>query len=161
MRECNTIANSAETQNGKARSCITHFERMIVYSDRKIHTLARKKLYFCLKKRVRSDRMVKTPKKADEYAKNGEKATHESGKQTQQHRAGKHPARLSRGTPWLARRVCPRKRRPCHANATAREASGCGGGCPLTRGILGCSRGRAGQLRPPAGRILRLQRAKY
>jgi precorrin isomerase len=30
-------------------------------------------LYFCLKKRVRSDRMVKTPKKADQNARKTEK----------------------------------------------------------------------------------------
>ena len=40
-------------------------------------------LYFCLKKRVRSDRMVKTPKKADENARKTEKQPHMNAAGTQ------------------------------------------------------------------------------
>lgn len=40
-------------------------------------------LYFCLKKRVRSDRMVKTPKKADENARKTEKQPHMKAAGTQ------------------------------------------------------------------------------
>ena len=40
-------------------------------------------LYFCLKKRVRSDRMVKTPKKANENARKTEKQPHMKAAGTQ------------------------------------------------------------------------------
>ena len=60
----------------------------------------------------------------------------------------------------FARRVCQRRVHARHANANARGANGRGEGCPLEQGKFGCSRDRAGRERPPAGKILRLQRAK-
>ena len=60
-----------------------HFESIIGCSDRKIHVSGAEMLYFCLKKRVRSDRMVKTPKKANENARKTEKQPHMKAAGTQ------------------------------------------------------------------------------
>ena len=62
---------------------MVHDESIIGCPDRKIHVSCAEKLYFCLKKRVRSDRMVKTPKKADENARKTEKQPHMKAAGTQ------------------------------------------------------------------------------
>ena len=62
---------------------MAHFESIIGCSDRKIHVSGAEKLYFCLKKRVCSDRMDKTPKKADENARKTEKLPHMRAASTQ------------------------------------------------------------------------------